>query len=263
MTVLIVIAALAAVRYLPVQRWLPRLLEALRDLGPWGLIGLVAIYVPALVLCVPAFILALSAGFLAGALWPDNLLLSVVAGTLTVSVGSTIGATVAFQIGRTLARDWVARWVQDRPVFEAVDRAIEAGGLRMAALVRISPLLPFNLLNYALGATRVTLGDFIAGTFLGKLPASIGYVYAGSVAQSFAALSAQPASGALQLALLVVGLIAMMLLALQTARVARRALEEAMPEDDGEEDADAATLSDSSPTPDPHADAIPVGRPSE
>jgi len=237
MTVLIVLAALAIVRYVPVQRSLPRILHALHDLGPWGLIGLIVIYIPALILCVPAFVLALTGGFLAGALWPDNLLVAVAVGTLTVCVGSTIGATVAFQIGRTLARNWVARWVRDRPVFEAIDRAIAQGGLRMVVLVRISPVLPYNLLNYALGVTRVTLGNYIAGTFLGKLPSSIGYVYAGSIAQSFAALSAQRTPGAFQFALLVIGLIAMMLLIVQTTRLARRALEEAMP-DEGDEEAE-------------------------
>src|SRR5688500_5561723 len=118
-------------------------------LGGAALFG--AVYVVAVVAMVPGSILTLAAGCLYGPLW----------GTALISPASVLGATLAFLLGRSVARRWVEGKLRDRPRFQAVDRAVQGGGFRVVLLLRLSPLLPFNLLNYALGLTGVRLWKYV------------------------------------------------------------------------------------------------------
>lgn len=142
--------------------------------GPWGPVVYMLVYALAVVLLVPGWLLALSAGFAYG---PWGVPLAVSA--------ATAGASISFLIGRYLAGGWLRRLTQRRLLLRAVEGAVVDGGWRFIGLIRLSPLLPFNLLNYYFGVTRVSFLQYLPGTFVGILPgtsvnvllASAGYAY--------------------------------------------------------------------------------------
>jgi uncharacterized membrane protein YdjX (TVP38/TMEM64 family) len=211
---LLVVAALAVAAvavFLPVGDWIVALLARVERLGPWAGVLLAALWIPAALLLVPGSLITLGTGFLLGVGW----------GMLTVSIGSTLGAVVAFLVGRTLARDRVRIWIADRPRFRAVDRAVETGGLAIVLLTRLSPLFPYNFLNYAYGLTGVRLRDYALGSWVGMLPGTLLYVVLGSTAQALASLgTGDRERSALEWTLFGVGLLAT---AAATWIVARRA----------------------------------------
>ena len=119
--------------------------------GPWGQVLFVIVYIVATVLLMPGSALGLGAGALFG----------VVRGSLLVSLAATLGATCAFLLGRYLARDWLPKKLEGRVAFTAMDEAVAQEGWRIVFLARLSPVLPFTLLNYAFGLTRVSLRDYV------------------------------------------------------------------------------------------------------
>ena len=141
---LLVMAVVAALSLPPVKAFvseaLQTFLEWVQGLGPWGPVALAGAYIVATVFLVPGSLLTLGAGFAFG----------VVRGFLAVWVGSNLGATAAFLVGRKLARGWVERKVAGNPKFLAVDRAIGEQGFKIVLLLRLSPVFPFVFLNYAL-----------------------------------------------------------------------------------------------------------------
>jgi uncharacterized membrane protein YdjX (TVP38/TMEM64 family) len=199
---------------------LASLLEWVQGIGPWGAVLFAAAYVPAAVLLVPGSLLTLGAGFVFG----------VVKGTVIVSLGSTAGAAAAFIVGRSIARDWVARRLAGRPTMAAIARAVEIEGFKIVLLTRLSPVLPFNLLNYAFGLTAVPLRKYVLASWIGMLPGTIMYVYLGSAANSLAALLSgdQPRSAGQQV-LFALGLAATVAATIIVTRAARRALTEIVP----------------------------------
>lgn len=187
-----------------------------RDSGVAGALVYAAAYVASTVLLLPASILTLGAGFAWGP----------VVGVAIVSPVSVLAATAAFALGRTLLRARVERRVAQDPRFAAIDRAVGDNGLKLVLLLRLSPVLPFNLLNYALALTRVSLRDYVLGSALGMFPATVLYVYLGSLVTNGAALLAGelPAAGAAGTALYWGGLLASILVVVQVTRVARTEL---------------------------------------
>ena len=148
--VVVVVAALFVVgRGLRLERHLLELVSWIRSAGWIGVAVFVFTYAAATVLFVPGSILTLGAGFAYG----------VVSGTMIVWVAANLGAALAFIFGRTLAGDWVAGWVHQKPTFTALDRAVAHQGFRIVVLTRLSPVFPFNLLNYAFGLTSVSWRD--------------------------------------------------------------------------------------------------------
>ncbi len=204
--------AVAALLLLPVREWAQLLVEWIRDAGAAGVAVYAAAYIIATVLLVPGTVLTLGAGFAYGP----------VLGTLLVSPVSVAAATTAFVLGRTVARPWVSGRVSGTPTFAAVDAAIEHAGLKVVLLLRLSPLFPFNLLNYALGLTRVRLRHLVLGSFLGMLPGTILRVYLGSLAATAASLDTGRPAGALQQALYWIGLGATVAATVIITRMARR-----------------------------------------
>jgi uncharacterized membrane protein YdjX (TVP38/TMEM64 family) len=195
------------------------------DAGPAGAMAYGFAYVLATILCVPGLVLTLGAGFVYGPLW----------GTLLISPASVAGATAAFLLGRTLLRGPLVRRFGDDPRFRAVDRAVAEGGFKIVLLLRLSPLIPFNLLNYALGLTRVRPWHYVSASFLGMLPATILYVWMGSLLTSAADLVTGPpeAGRAWRLALLATGVVATVAVSLVIGRAARRALDRELHEPAG------------------------------
>jgi uncharacterized membrane protein YdjX (TVP38/TMEM64 family) len=144
-----------------------------------------------------------------------------------------LGATLAFLIGRYFARDWVNGKVQKNPKFQTIDQAIAREGLKIVFLLRLSPLFPFNLLNYALGITQVSLKDYVIGS-LGMIPGTILYVYIGSLAGNVAMLgmpqAIDPQAQLWKWALQIVGFIATIGVTIYITKVAKAALDESLKE---------------------------------
>lgn len=187
-------------------------------LGAWGPLVFVLGYLVAAVALVPASLLTLAAGAIFGA----------VRGILLVFVGATLGACAAFLVSRHVARGAVQRRLVGHPKFTAVDAAIEGQGWWVVLLLRLSPLFPYTLLNYALGLTRVRFRDYALAS-IGMLPGTIAYVYYGSLAGDVARAAAgvTPGAGATIWALRIVGVIAAIVVTALITRAARRALREA------------------------------------
>jgi uncharacterized membrane protein YdjX (TVP38/TMEM64 family) len=211
----VVVALAAAVAVLPVREWLVAFLGWSRGLGVWGPIALAGLYGVACVLFLPGSLLTLGAGFAFG----------LVRGLLAAMAGSLLGAAAAFLLGRTVARRWVEGRVAANPRFRAVDEAVGREGFKIVLLTRLSPVFPFNLLNYAFGVTRVSFRDYFFASWLGMFPGTVMYVYLGSAAQSLAELAAGSGGGATaQRVLLGVGLLATVAVTVVITRIARRAL---------------------------------------
>jgi uncharacterized membrane protein YdjX (TVP38/TMEM64 family) len=190
-------------------------LEWLERIGPWGPAALAAIYIPATLLAFPGSLLTLAGGFIFG-IWRT---------VIAVSIGSTLGASAAFLLGRFLLRDVVAERVARRPAFAAIDGAVADRGFPVVFLIRLSPLLPFNLLNYAFGLTRVRFRDYFFGSWLGMLPGTIMYAYFGSLFKNIAdVLAGKIEPGLAPSVLFVIGLVATVVATVMIARAASRAL---------------------------------------
>jgi uncharacterized membrane protein YdjX (TVP38/TMEM64 family) len=129
-----------------------------------------------------------------------------------------------------VARGWVARKVAGDPRFAAIDEAVGDSGFKIVFLLRLSPLFPFNLLNFTLGLTRVRLRDYVAASFLGMLPGTLLYVYLGSLVTSASELAAgrHGDAGSWGRALYVLGFVATVAATILVTRVARRALARAL-----------------------------------
>jgi uncharacterized membrane protein YdjX (TVP38/TMEM64 family) len=214
--------AIAVIR-LPVTDVATRLAEGMRDTGATGILLFFAAYIISTVALLPGSLLTLAAGFAYGPGW----------GLLLASPASVAGATVAFVLGRTLLRDRAARTVRGYPKLRAIDAAVEREGFRLVLLLRLSPVFPFNVLNYGLSLSRVRLRTYVAASFLGMLPGTAFYAYLGSLASVAADLRTTGAGGGpLRLAMYVLGFAATLAVVLVATRMARRALSSELREAD-------------------------------
>jgi uncharacterized membrane protein YdjX (TVP38/TMEM64 family) len=197
--------------------YVPEFARWVESLGAWGPIAFVAGYVVACVAFIPGVVLTLAAGAIFG--W---------IGVVYVFVGAGLGASAAFLIARYVARSAVERRLEGNPRFAAIDRAIGRDGRKIVTLLRLSPVFPFNLLNYALGLTQVRFRDYVIA-MVGILPGTLLYVYAGKLLGDVAVLAggAAPPKGTAYYAVLGLGLVATIGVTTIVTRTARRALEEA------------------------------------
>jgi uncharacterized membrane protein YdjX (TVP38/TMEM64 family) len=215
---LAVAAIIGGILLLPVRQYLVSALEWTQGLGAWGPIFVSLFYIVACVLFLPGSVLTLGAGFLFG----------VPVGLLSAWTGATLGACAAFLVGRTLARDWVAQKVSGNSKFVALDEAVGREGFKIVLLLRLSPVFPFNFLNYALGLTKVSFGKYALASLIGMLPGGLMYVYFGSAARSLADVAAGKVEGGLAGQVFFwAGLAATILVAGLVTRVARKSLREA------------------------------------
>jgi len=187
-------------------------------LGAWGPAVFILGYAASVVALVPASLLTLAAGAIFG----------IVSGTVYVFVAATLGATLAFLVARYVARGAVERKLEGNEKFASIDRAVGEQGRKIVFLLRLSPIFPFVLLNYALGLTRVGFADYVVAS-VGMLPASLLYVYSGKVAGDVASLAGgvELERGPADYALWTVGLAATIVATAIVTRIARRALLEA------------------------------------
>lgn len=209
-----IVAALLAARYFDAPALLRTALEAIARLGAWGPVLFALLYVAATVLFLPGSILTLGAGVVFG----------LARGAIIVSISATLGATAAFLVGRYVARDWVAGKIEGNPKFKAIDEAVAREGWKIVGLTRLSPVFPFNLLNYAFGLTRVSLSHYVIASWIGMMPGTVMYVYLGSVAGTLAAGGGGRSRTPAEWALYAVGLAATIGVTVYVTRLARRAL---------------------------------------
>ena len=203
------------------QQQLVNLLDWIQKLGPIGSVVFILTYIVITVAFLPASVITLGAGFIFG----------VVQGSILVFIGAMLGATAAFLIGRFVARDWIAKKVADNRFFSALDGAIADEGLKLVFLIRLSPAFPFNLLNYALGLTKVTLRDYVLGT-TGIIPGTIMYVYLGSLVGDLAMLGTgdAPSNPVISWIIRLLIFFTVVAITLYITKIARKALKEAVPE---------------------------------
>ncbi len=179
----------------------------MQNAGVVGPLLFMALYALATVLFLPGSVLTIAGGALFGPVW----------GILYSLTGATVGATLAFMVARYLASDWVARKAGGR--LKQLIEGVEAESWRFIAFVRLVPLFPFNLLNYALGLTRIKLSPFIVTSYLCMLPGAIAFTYLGYAGREAAAGS----EGSIHKGLLALSLLALTIFLPRLIRRIRRA----------------------------------------
>lgn len=181
--VLVVLAVVAGLIFAGRQagQYVPRFAAWVEGLGVWGPVAFVLGYAVATVAFIPGSLLTLAAGAIFG----------LVRGTVYTLIGATLGASGAFLIARYLARGAIEKKLAGNARlarFAAIDKAVGREGFKIVALLRLSPVFPFNLLNYSLGLTRVPFLHFLAAS-IAMLPGTLLYVYYGKAAGSLAAVA--------------------------------------------------------------------------
>jgi uncharacterized membrane protein YdjX (TVP38/TMEM64 family) len=196
--------------------WLAPVVLRLQDLGPWAPVLFVLTYVVAAVILAPAFFLTVAAGAMFG-VWR---------GSIVVFVGASLGASAVYALASPLSGSAIMQRVTRDARVAAIRSAVRSEAVWITFLLRLSPLIPYNILNYALVLSGVRYRDFAIG-FFGMIPAILMYTYYGKVVGDVAALAAgvAPPRGPEYYAMVIVGLIAVIISTTMIARAARRAIE--------------------------------------
>ena len=215
--VAIVIALFLAMKFLPVQQWLTNFNNWVGQMGTAGILIFIAVYAVATVLLAPGAILTIGAGFAFG-LWK---------GFLAVSAGSTLGAALAFLVARFIARDRVEAIAKGNEKFRNIDNAIGQQGAKLVFLLRLSPIIPFNLSNYLYGLTGVKFWPYVLASWIGMMPGTLLYVYIGTAGK--AAVSAAAGGEAMKhgwqyWTFMSVGLAATIVVTIWVTKIARHAV---------------------------------------
>lgn len=189
-----------------------------QSLGIWGPIAFILIYNLATLLFIPGSLLTLKGGCLFGLFW----------GSVYVLIAATTGAILAFIVGRYFSRDWVCQQLEKHPKFQAINQAVAKEGWKIVLLTRLSPIFPFNLLNYAFGVTQVSLKDYILGS-IGIIPGTVMYVYMGSLVSNVAMINTShqltsPETQIWQWVMQGVGLISTIAVTFYITKIARQVL---------------------------------------
>ena len=197
--------------------WLGADVLRLANLGPWGALLFIGAYVAASLTLAPAFLLTFAAGAVYG-LWR---------GTILVYVGAVLGSSAVFALASPLARSRLLRWIDRDPRVAAVRMALVGDAVWVMFLLRLSPLVPYVLLNYALALSGVRYRDFVIAS-VGMLPAIVMYVYYGKIVGDVAKITAglAPPRGVEYWVLVTVGLVATIAATTMITRAARRAIEQ-------------------------------------
>jgi uncharacterized membrane protein YdjX (TVP38/TMEM64 family) len=199
------------------QEFLQNALQWINSLGAIGGIVFIGIYIIATLAFLPAALLTVGAGVIFGVTW----------GSVYVFIGATLGAIAAFLGGRYLAQGWVKEKISSYKKFAIIDKAVSKEGLKIVLLVRLSPLFPFNLLNYAFGITSVSFQDYLIGS-VGMIPGTIMYVYFGSLVGDIALIGSknQPGNIILHWVIQIMGLIATIAVTVYVTKIAKKALKD-------------------------------------
>jgi uncharacterized membrane protein YdjX (TVP38/TMEM64 family) len=214
----IVIALFLTMKFLPVQQWLRNFNDWVSQMGVVGILILIVVYAVATVLLAPGSVLTIGAGFAFG-LWK---------GFVAVSTGSTVGAALAFLVARFIARGKIERIAQRNEKFRRIDNVIGKQGAKLIFLLRLSPIIPFNVSNYFYGLTGVKFWPYMLASWIGMMPGTFLYVYigtAGNAAASAAAGGEAMKHGWQYWTFMSVGLVATIVVTIWVTRIARNALQ--------------------------------------
>jgi uncharacterized membrane protein YdjX (TVP38/TMEM64 family) len=214
---LIVIALFAATKFLPVQEWLTSFNSWVGQMGVVGVFIFIGVYAIATVLLAPGAILTIGGGFAFG-LWK---------GFLAVSAGATLGASLAFLVARFIARRKIEAIARTNEKFQRIDNAIGKQGAKLIFLLRLSPVIPFNLSNYFYGLTSVKFWPYVLASWIGMMPGTLLYVYIGTAGR--AAVSAAAGGEAMKhgwpyWTFMSVGFAATLIVTIWVTKIARDAL---------------------------------------
>lgn len=219
-----VIAVAVAWYFLPLKEWAGSFEQWIQGLGVWGGVVFAGAYVLATVLLVPAWPLTVVGGLAYG----------VAIGFPLVLVSATVGATLAFLVSRYLLREQVENKAGERDLFKAVDRAVSDKGWRVVGLLRLSPVVPFNLQNYLYGVTGIKFWHYVAATFVGMIPGTLMYVYLGAAGMAAVGSAGESGGGgALKWTFFGAGLVATIIVAVLVTRKARAELDNIIDERNG------------------------------
>lgn len=211
----VVVAVVCAYVFLPIREWLSAIAAELRTMGALGIVLFVLTYVLSTLLFFPAAVLSLGAGFAWG-----------IGGGFAIAVPSaTLAAATGFLISRYLFHGKFRTWIMRRPRLAAVDDAVNQKGALLVFLLRLSPVFPFPMLNYAIGLSHIGFRGFVLATCLGLMPINFLYAYTGSVGEQLS--DPQSQVGGLQLAFLIGGLVVTIAVTWWVTLAARKALRDA------------------------------------
>ena len=215
---IVVVALVVAARMLPIADWLEAFNGWVAELGVLGMVLFALVYAVATVLMIPGSLLTLAGGAVFG----------LVPGFVTILHGATLGAALALLVSRFIARKRFEGWIQKKPSFSVIDKAVAKQGWKIVFLTRLSPIFPFNFQNYAYGLTSVPFWHYTLATWIGMIPGTFLYVYFGTLGRSgLDAASGAESAETLKIALQVVGLLATLAVTILITRTAQKALREA------------------------------------
>ena len=189
---------------------IPKIIQWIESLGIIGMSLFVLVYILACIFLIPGSPLTVGAGAVFG-FWT---------GLILVSVGSTLGAVAAFLISRYLASGFIEKKIDKSHKFSAMDMAIKREGWKIIFLARLSPIIPFFLLNYALGLTKIRLRTYIISSWAGMIPGTVLYTYIGSLGKTILTTENSLADWVI----LGAGLIATVSVTLIISKIAKRSL---------------------------------------
>ena len=161
--------------------WLHDVIATMRyveNCGPWGWLLFIVLYALCCLLFIPGSLLTVAGGVVYG----------FFGGTLLVLTGNGLGSVLCLLVSRFLLRDWIARRIEGNPRLRSLETAVKSQDFKLVFLTRLSPVMPFSLINYTLGLTKISAWRFFAATELGAVPATVAYVYVGTVIGNLARL---------------------------------------------------------------------------
>jgi len=151
-------------------------MHVVQNAGMWGWLMFIGLYALCCLLFIPGSILTISAGAIYG-FW---------FGSALVLIGNGVGSVLCLLITRVFLRDWVKKKINKYPKLRAIEKAVAGDDWRLVFLTRLSPIMPFSLINYSLGLTKISPWRFLLATELGAVPAVAVYVYIGTLMGSLA-----------------------------------------------------------------------------
>lgn len=205
-----------ALSFLPVGTWLKNLTGWFRHLGLAGAFLYIGIYAIGAVLFLPGAIFTIAAGLIYG----------IVGGTAVALTGATIGAGLAFLVGRYLLRKRIEQYAETNKNFDAIDKAVGKQGWKIVGLLRLSPLIPFNVSNYLYGVTSVRFWPYVLASGIGMFPGTLLFAYFGAIGQAGLEGSGKKGHSPLEWIFLGVGLVVTIGVSIFISRLAKNALKE-------------------------------------
>lgn len=165
----------------------------LKKLGIWAPVIYIFLYIIGTILILPSTPLNLSGGAIFGIWW----------GTVWTTIAAIIAAIIAFYYSRTIGRDLIAHRMEKS--ITTINAEMQQGGLFYMFAIRLLPIIPYGIVNFAAGLTSISFRDYIIGTMLGTLPGILPFVMMGSGLKSVTQGDILPFMGALALTGILVG----------------------------------------------------------